>query len=78
MHTHHHSPHTAPQGEIDPVCGMTVDPQHAAVTQVYAGQSYYFEEPGVEIPKETTGSSPRWRTSSVISLPTCVEVAVVR
>ncbi len=42
MHTHNHSPHAAPQGEIDPVCGMTVDPQHAAGTQMYAGQSYYF------------------------------------
>ena len=42
MHTYNHAPHIVPQGEIDPFCGMTVDPQHAAGTQVYAGQRYYF------------------------------------
>jgi Cu+-exporting ATPase len=29
-------------GEIDPVCGMTVDPAHAAATRVHAGRTYYF------------------------------------
>ena len=35
-------PQAAPPGEIDPVCGMTVDPQHAAGVHVHAGQTYYF------------------------------------
>ena len=35
-------PQTALQGEIDPVCGMTVDPQRAASTHVHAGRTYYF------------------------------------
>src|SRR5438045_7548463 len=27
---------------LDPVCGMTVDPQHAAGSSVYQGKTYYF------------------------------------
>ena len=27
---------------IDPVCGMEVDPQSAAATSEYQGQTYYF------------------------------------
>jgi Cu+-exporting ATPase len=29
-------------GAVDPVCGMTVDPQHAAGSSVYQGKTYYF------------------------------------
>jgi Cu+-exporting ATPase len=29
-------------GAIDPVCGMTVDPQHAAGSSVYQDKTYYF------------------------------------
>ena len=29
-------------GALDPVCGMTVDPQHAAGSSVYQGKTYYF------------------------------------
>src|SRR5579864_8052999 len=29
-------------GALDPVCGMTVDPQHPAGTSVYQGKTYYF------------------------------------
>jgi Cu+-exporting ATPase len=32
----------AAKGEIDPVCGMTVDPASAAATFVHAGTTYYF------------------------------------
>jgi YHS domain-containing protein len=28
--------------EIDPVCGMEVDPKHAAGKSEYNGQTYYF------------------------------------
>ena len=31
-----------PAGTLDPVCGMTVDPQHAAGSSVYEGKTYYF------------------------------------
>jgi Cu+-exporting ATPase len=31
--------------EIDPVCGMTVDPAHAAATSTHAGRTYYFCNP---------------------------------
>ncbi|HJU04713.1 MAG TPA: heavy metal translocating P-type ATPase [Nitrospiraceae bacterium] len=31
--------------EVDPVCGMTVDPQHAAGSHEHAGQTYYFCNP---------------------------------
>ncbi len=31
--------------EIDPVCGMTVDPQHAAGSYEYQGKTYYFCNP---------------------------------
>jgi P-type Cu+ transporter len=30
------------EGEIDPVCHMTVDPAHAAGSSVYRGKTYYF------------------------------------
>ena len=29
-------------GALDPVCGMRVDPEHAAAKSTYQGQSYYF------------------------------------
>src|ERR1700687_6056368 len=29
-------------GALDPVCGMTFDPQHAAGSSVYQGKTYYF------------------------------------
>ena len=35
-------PQVARHGEIDPVCGMTVDPQRAASTHEHAGRTYYF------------------------------------
>ena len=61
MHTYNHAPRIPPQGEIDPVCGMTVDPQHAAGTQVYAGQRYYFcstacEQKFLAAPQQYTGT----------------------
>lgn len=28
--------------EIDPVCGMEVDPQHAAGSYEFGGKTYYF------------------------------------
>ena len=31
-----------PTGTLDPVCGMTVDAQHAAGSSVYQGKTYYF------------------------------------
>jgi Cu+-exporting ATPase len=31
-----------PVAQIDPVCGMTVDPEHAAGSVEYQGQTYYF------------------------------------
>ena len=31
-----------PAGALDPVCGMTVDPQHAAGSSVYKSKTYYF------------------------------------
>jgi YHS domain-containing protein len=30
------------------VCGMTVNPQHAAANNLYKGQMYYFCSPGVQ------------------------------
>jgi Cu+-exporting ATPase len=39
----------APTGTlVDPVCGMTVDPQHAAGKHEYNGQTYYLCNPGCE------------------------------
>jgi Cu+-exporting ATPase len=31
-----------PQAATDPVCGMTVEPEHAAGTSVFEGETYYF------------------------------------
>src|SRR5437764_14955436 len=31
-----------PQAEIDPVCHMSVDPEHAAGSSIYQGKTYYF------------------------------------
>ncbi len=31
-----------PAGAVDPVCGMSVDPQHAAGSSVYQGKTYHF------------------------------------
>ena len=40
------SPAPAAAEAIDPVCGMTVDPAHAAGQYEYRGQTYYFCNPG--------------------------------
>jgi YHS domain-containing protein len=32
--------------ELDPVCGMEVDPKTAQYTSVYQGKTYYFCSPG--------------------------------
>jgi YHS domain-containing protein len=32
--------------EIDPVCGMDVDPKSAAGSSIYQGKTYYFCSPG--------------------------------
>src|SRR5579864_1102448 len=31
-----------PAGAVDPVCGMTVDPQRAAGSNIYQGNTYHF------------------------------------
>lgn len=35
-----------PNTVIDPVCGMEIDPNTAAGTSEYKGQTYYFCAPG--------------------------------
>ncbi len=35
--------------EIDPVCGMKVDPEKAAAISVYQGKTYYFCARGCKI-----------------------------
>lgn len=35
--------------ELDPVCGMTVEPQQAAATSVYQGKTYYFCSRGCKV-----------------------------
>ena len=32
--------------ETDPICGMKVDPAHAAASREYNGKTYYFCGPG--------------------------------
>ena len=44
-HNHHHHDAPAKGGVIDPVCGMTVDPQTAKHRADYGGQTYYFCNP---------------------------------
>src|SRR5690606_41621421 len=39
-------PMSAAAEAIDPVCGMTVDPAHAAGQYEYGGQTYHFCNPG--------------------------------
>ncbi len=41
-HNHHHHDAPAKGGVIDPVCGMTVDPQTAKHRADYGGHTYYF------------------------------------
>jgi Cu+-exporting ATPase len=40
-----HDHHAAGAGAVDPVCGMTVDPAHAAGHAEYKGTTYYFCNP---------------------------------
>ncbi|GBD10389.1 Copper-transporting P-type ATPase [bacterium HR23] len=35
--------------EVDPVCGMQVDPKKAAATYDYQGKTYYFCSPGCRV-----------------------------
>jgi Cu+-exporting ATPase len=41
-HGHHHATSTSPGTEIDPVCGMAVDPAKAAGMVEHGGKTYYF------------------------------------
>jgi Cu+-exporting ATPase len=42
-----------PAGALDPVCGMTVDPQYAAGSSAYQGKTYYFCSKGCVAKFET-------------------------
>jgi Cu+-exporting ATPase len=42
-----------PAGTLDPVCGMTVDPEHAAGSSAYQGKTYYFCSKGCAARFET-------------------------
>ena len=45
-HHEHHEEHTGPTAlEIDPVCGMKVDPARAAGRADHGGRTYYFCNP---------------------------------
>jgi Cu+-exporting ATPase len=46
MHDHHEHHDHAAATAIDPVCGMTVDPAHAAATREHDGVTFYFCSPG--------------------------------
>src|SRR5262245_31838238 len=41
-HEHHHHGAPAAGGELDPVCGMTVDPHTAKHRHTHKGHTYYF------------------------------------
>src|SRR5262249_4058227 len=41
-HHHGHSDFVVLTGTIDPVCQMTVDPDHAAGSSTYKGSTYFF------------------------------------
>ena len=45
MKHHHQHAHAHVAGEVDPVCGMTVDPARAAGTSRIGGQTFYFCSP---------------------------------
>src|ERR1700686_4148381 len=42
-----------PAAALDPVCGMTVDPRHAAGSSAYQGKTYYFCSKGCVAKFET-------------------------
>ena len=42
---HAHTPETPPAEHVDPVCGMTVDPEDAAGSAEHGGRTYYFCNP---------------------------------
>jgi P-type Cu+ transporter len=42
---HSHHAHTAAAAEVDPVCGMTVDPARAAGSSEHHGKTYFFCNP---------------------------------
>jgi P-type Cu+ transporter len=49
--------------ELDPVCGMMVDPKTAAGTSEYQGKTYYFCSPGCKKdfdkePQKYAGKTP--------------------
>jgi P-type Cu+ transporter len=48
-----------PQAATDPVCGMTVEPEHAAGTSVFEGETYYFCSKSC---LERFTANPRWYT----------------
>ncbi|HEX9986640.1 MAG TPA: heavy metal translocating P-type ATPase [Thermoanaerobaculia bacterium] len=45
MNHHHGHTHEQAAGELDPVCGMTIDPARAAGSSEYGGRTYYFCNP---------------------------------
>ncbi|MBP1594988.1 MAG: actP [Acidobacteria bacterium] len=77
-----HTPHSEDRGEhIDPVCGMSVDPQEAAGKADYRGKTYYFcnvvceetfrESPGSFLEQEQTLSPIAADTGDTARDPVC-------
>ena len=60
----------AVQAVTDPVCGMTVDPQHAAGSFKYDGQTYFFCSPGC---KEKFSANPERFLGSSEVAPISIE-----
>ena len=54
------------QGEtfIDPICGMTVDPDSAAGTYEYEGTTYYFCEQAVALARYQGKEGKHYRSAS--------------
>ena len=59
----------------DPVCGMWVDPQTAARTSEYEGQTYYFCSPAC---KKAFEAEPEWYLASSTAGSGCSCCAVGR
>ncbi len=81
MQDHSHSTPVDPaKGELDPVCGMTVDPARARGTVEHAGKTYYFCSPQCvekfrSDPERILKAPPTPHSHSVSIMPATIKAA---
>ncbi|HEY0140167.1 MAG TPA: heavy metal translocating P-type ATPase [Thermoanaerobaculia bacterium] len=73
-HEHHHHATATTETHVDPICGMTVDPEHAAGSSTVGGKTYYFCNPGCKAKFDANPSAYSAAPSQSAPAPSAAKV----